>query len=173
MRSPILHAANAGTASRFDQARAVFAGVGADPEQVRRSTPPRSRARPAVRSSRRCRWRNPSAGLTPLRPWRDALNAVNRCGCRRRPDNLNAVNDEQALTVVTVALLVGFTPGSVPVPLTVATDRPLKVIIADNGSTDGAPRRRSSAIRGPPCCVPAATSATALPSTVGGHRSSR
>ncbi|MDF2825935.1 MAG: dTDP-4-dehydrorhamnose reductase, partial [Mycobacterium sp.] len=33
--APVLHVANSGPASRFDQARAVFAALGADPERVR------------------------------------------------------------------------------------------------------------------------------------------
>jgi len=49
------------------------------------------------------------------------------------------VSDEPALTVVTVT----YSPGShldrFLSSLTVATDRPLRVVIADNGSTDGAP----------------------------------
>jgi N-acetylglucosaminyl-diphospho-decaprenol L-rhamnosyltransferase len=50
-----------------------------------------------------------------------------------------AVNDEPALTVVTVT----YSPGShldrFLSSLTVATDRTVRVVIADNGSTDGAP----------------------------------
>ena len=53
-------------------------------------------------------------------------------------DSLDAVS-EAALTVVTVT----YSPGShlerFLSSLTVATDRPLTVVIADNGSTDGAP----------------------------------
>jgi N-acetylglucosaminyl-diphospho-decaprenol L-rhamnosyltransferase len=49
------------------------------------------------------------------------------------------VSDEPALTVVTVT----YSPGShldrFLSSLTVATDRPVRVVIADNGSTDGAP----------------------------------
>ncbi len=70
----ILHSTNAGTASWFDLARAVFAGVGADPERVR----PCSSAeyvRPAPRPSfsvlSGAAWER--AGLTPFRGWRDAL----------------------------------------------------------------------------------------------------
>ncbi|MCC8928423.1 dTDP-4-dehydrorhamnose reductase [Rhodococcus sp. I2R] len=70
----ILHSTNAGTASWFDLARAVFAGVGADPERVR----PCSSAeyvRPAPRPSYSvlsgAAWER--AGLTPFRGWRDAL----------------------------------------------------------------------------------------------------
>ncbi len=72
--APVLHVANAGAASRFDQARAVFAAVGADPERVRpvgTDAVPRPAHRPVfsalsmVGSAR--------AGLTPLRPWRAAL----------------------------------------------------------------------------------------------------
>ena len=70
----ILHSTNAGTASWFDLARAVLAGVGADPERVR----PCSSAeyvRPAPRPSYSvlsgAAWER--AGLTPFRGWRDAL----------------------------------------------------------------------------------------------------
>ncbi len=70
----VLHAANAGETSRFDQARAVFADLGADPERVRpvgTAAVPRPAPRPvysalSMDSSAR-------AGLTPLRPWREAL----------------------------------------------------------------------------------------------------
>jgi dTDP-4-dehydrorhamnose reductase len=77
VRSPILHAANAGTASRFDQARAVFAAVGADPERVRpvdTAAFPRPAHRPvfsALSTDGSVR-----AGLTALRPWREALHAA-------------------------------------------------------------------------------------------------
>lgn len=77
VRSPILHVANTGTASRFDQARAVFAALGADPDRVRpvdTAAFPRPARRPVysalgIDGSVR-------AGLTPLRPWREALNAA-------------------------------------------------------------------------------------------------
>lgn len=77
IRAPLLHAANAGAASRFDQARAVFALLGADPDRVRpvsTDAVPRPAHRPVysalgmVESVR--------AGLRPLRPWRDALAAA-------------------------------------------------------------------------------------------------
>ncbi|OZF58599.1 dTDP-4-dehydrorhamnose reductase [Rhodococcus sp. 14-2470-1b] len=71
---PILNLTNAGTASWFQLARAVFAGVGADPERVE----PCSSAefvRPAPRPSYSVL--SPDAwsesGLTPLRDWRNAL----------------------------------------------------------------------------------------------------
>ena len=74
VHSPIVHAANQGAVTRFEQARAVFEELGADPQRVR---PVKShhRRRPARRpaysalSSRR----SAEAGLSPLRPWRDAL----------------------------------------------------------------------------------------------------
>jgi dTDP-4-dehydrorhamnose reductase len=77
IREPLLHAANHGEASRFDQARAVFEGVGADPERVRpvgTDAHPRPAPRPpySALSSRL----SAEAGLTPLRPWRDALTAA-------------------------------------------------------------------------------------------------
>ncbi len=74
---PILHAANEGAVSRFEQARAVFEECGADPARVR----PVSSAefpRPAPRPSYSALGSRESAaaGLTPLRPWRAALVAA-------------------------------------------------------------------------------------------------
>lgn len=74
VREPVLHAANEGEASRYDQARAVFEAVGADPTRVRpvgTDRHPRPAPRPpySALSGRR----SAAAGLTPLRPWRDAL----------------------------------------------------------------------------------------------------
>jgi dTDP-4-dehydrorhamnose reductase len=70
----VLHAANQGEASRFDQARAVFELVGADPERVRpvgADRFPRPAPRPAY--SALSGRRSAAAGLSELRPWRDAL----------------------------------------------------------------------------------------------------
>jgi dTDP-4-dehydrorhamnose reductase len=77
IREPILHAANEGPASRFELARAAFAEVGADPERVRpvgTDRHPRPAPRPgySALSGRR----SAAAGLTPLRPWREALTAA-------------------------------------------------------------------------------------------------
>ena len=79
---PVLHVVNDGAASRYDQARAVFEAVGADPERVRPVTS-ESNPRPARRptytalSGRR----SVEAGLTPPRPWREALqDALSRYG---------------------------------------------------------------------------------------------
>jgi dTDP-4-dehydrorhamnose reductase len=70
----IVHAANGGAVSRFGQARAVFEGVGADPGRVlpvSSAQRPRPAARPpySVLSGRQ----SEQAGLSPLRPWQDAL----------------------------------------------------------------------------------------------------
>ncbi len=75
----IVHAANAGAVSRFGQARAVFEDVGADPERVlpvSSADNPRPAPRPpySVLSGRQ----SERAGLSPLRPWRDALSAALR-----------------------------------------------------------------------------------------------
>ncbi|WP_236567242.1 dTDP-4-dehydrorhamnose reductase [Nocardia sp. CY41] len=70
----VLHATNAGRASRFELARAVFAGVGADPERVRpcdSSRFPRPARRPSYSVLSPRAWNE--AGLTPLRDWRTAL----------------------------------------------------------------------------------------------------
>jgi dTDP-4-dehydrorhamnose reductase len=74
IREPVLHVANTGEASRFEQAQAVFEAVGADPQRVRpvgSDRHPRPAPRPpySALSSRR----SAAAGVTPLRPWRDAL----------------------------------------------------------------------------------------------------
>jgi len=79
VQARVVHAANAGEVSRFGQARAVFEGVGADPERVvpvSSDHNPRPAARPAysVLSSRE----SERAGLSPLRPWQDALLAALR-----------------------------------------------------------------------------------------------
>jgi dTDP-4-dehydrorhamnose reductase len=74
---PILHAANEGAVSRFEQARAVFEECGADPSRVRPVSSdhnPRPAPRPtfSALSSRQ----SVAAGMTPLRPWRPALVAA-------------------------------------------------------------------------------------------------
>jgi dTDP-4-dehydrorhamnose reductase len=75
--APLLHAANDGAVSRFDLARAVFAGIGDDPQRVlpvASDQHPRPAPRPpySALSGRR----SAAAGLTPLRPWRDGLAAA-------------------------------------------------------------------------------------------------
>ncbi|MGV9797981.1 dTDP-4-dehydrorhamnose reductase [Mycobacterium sp. NPDC003449] len=73
----VVHATNAGSASRFDQARATFEAVGADPQRVRpvgSDRHPRPAPRPAF--SVLAAQRSVSAGLTPLRDWREALVAA-------------------------------------------------------------------------------------------------
>ena len=72
--APVLHAANAGAASRFEQARAVFTDLGADPERVR-PVGTAAVTRPAHRPvlSALSMTGSAQAGLTPLRPWREAL----------------------------------------------------------------------------------------------------
>jgi dTDP-4-dehydrorhamnose reductase len=77
IREPLLHAANEGAVSRFEQARAVFEEVGADPKRVRpvgTDRHPRPAPRPpySALSGRQ----SAAAGLTPLRPWREALAAA-------------------------------------------------------------------------------------------------
>jgi dTDP-4-dehydrorhamnose reductase len=72
--APLLHAANSGAASRFEEARAVFEELGADPGRVR-PVGTEQYPRPAQRPSYSALSSRLSArlGLTPLRPWRDAL----------------------------------------------------------------------------------------------------
>ncbi|APA96124.1 dTDP-4-dehydrorhamnose reductase [Nocardia seriolae] len=71
----ILHATNAGQATWFDLARAVFAGLGADPDRVQPCGTedfPRPAPRPAYSVLSGKSWA--AAGLTPLRHWKLALN---------------------------------------------------------------------------------------------------
>ncbi|WP_309234535.1 dTDP-4-dehydrorhamnose reductase [Nocardia sp. XZ_19_385] len=73
----LLHATNTGQATWFDLARAVFEEVGADPARVRpcdSSAFPRPAPRPAYSVLSNRAWIE--AGLTPLRPWREALHAA-------------------------------------------------------------------------------------------------
>jgi dTDP-4-dehydrorhamnose reductase len=73
----VLHAANGGHTSRFEQARAVFELVGADPERVRPvGTDRHPRPAPRPPYSALGAGRSAEAGLTPLRPWREALAAA-------------------------------------------------------------------------------------------------
>ncbi|KMO71178.1 dTDP-4-dehydrorhamnose reductase [Mycolicibacterium chlorophenolicum] len=74
VRGPVLHAANAGAVSRFEQAQAVFSLLGADPARVRPVSSdlhPRPAPRPSY--SALSAEGSARAGLTPLRGWRDAL----------------------------------------------------------------------------------------------------
>ncbi|MEU5842843.1 dTDP-4-dehydrorhamnose reductase [Rhodococcus sp. NPDC047139] len=71
----ILHATNAGEATWFDLARAVFEEIGADPERVRPCGSDefvRPAPRPTYSVLDGSAWID--AGLTPLRPWREALH---------------------------------------------------------------------------------------------------
>lgn len=72
--APVLHVTNAGSASRFEQARAVFEEVGADPDRVRpvgTAAVPRPARRPVFSALSMAE--SVRAGLAPLRPWREAL----------------------------------------------------------------------------------------------------
>lgn len=83
----ILHATNAGAATWYDLARAVFEEVGADPARVQPCTSAefaRPAPRPAYSVLDGAAWA--AAGLTPLRPWRVALTAALGAAGSRRPD---------------------------------------------------------------------------------------
>jgi dTDP-4-dehydrorhamnose reductase len=78
----LVHAGNGGAVSRFEQARAVYEEAGADPGLVRavrteQVAPPAARPVYSALGSRE----SAEAGLTPLRPWREALSeALARSG---------------------------------------------------------------------------------------------
>lgn len=74
---PILHAANEGAVSRFEQARAVFEECGADASRVQPvSTAQMPRPAPRPRYTALSGGQSAAAGLRPLRPWRPALVAA-------------------------------------------------------------------------------------------------
>lgn len=73
----VLHATGGGDTTWCGFARAVFEELGLDPARVTPATTadyPRPAARPAYSVLSGEAWR--SAGLTPLRPWREALTAA-------------------------------------------------------------------------------------------------
>jgi dTDP-4-dehydrorhamnose reductase len=73
----IVHAANGGEVTRCGQARAVFEILGADPQRVRPVSSdhnPRPATRPAYSALSGRESQN--AGLSPLRPWRVALETA-------------------------------------------------------------------------------------------------
>lgn len=74
VREPVLHVANDGACSRYDQARAVFEKLGADPGRVRPvsgARSPRKAPRPAYSALSTAM--SVRAGLSPMRSWREAL----------------------------------------------------------------------------------------------------
>lgn len=83
---PILHAANDGAVSRFEQTRAIFSECGADPDRVRPvSTAEFPRPAPRPTYSALGNRESVAAGLTPLRPWRTALVAALAASDADRP----------------------------------------------------------------------------------------
>ncbi|VDM87622.1 dTDP-4-dehydrorhamnose reductase [Mycobacterium basiliense] len=82
LRGCVLHAANSGAVSRFEQARAVFEACGAETQRVRPVSSaqfPRPAPRPSYSALSGGQWA--AAGLTPLRPWRAALVAALAAAC--------------------------------------------------------------------------------------------
>ena len=74
VREPLLHAAGGGAVNRFDWAKAVFELVGADTSRLQPCLSvdfPSAAPRPVYTALDGDLWAE--AGLTPLRPWRDAL----------------------------------------------------------------------------------------------------
>ncbi|GAA1246443.1 dTDP-4-dehydrorhamnose reductase [Prauserella halophila] len=72
----VLHCTGGGETTWYEFARAVFEELGADPDRVSPCTTaeyPRPAPRPAYSVLSNAAWRE--AGLTPLRPWREALSA--------------------------------------------------------------------------------------------------
>ncbi|GLY68365.1 dTDP-4-dehydrorhamnose reductase [Amycolatopsis taiwanensis] len=75
-QAPVLHCSGAGEVTWYGFARAIFEEIGADPDRVRPCTTaefPRPAPRPAYSVLSNASWL--AAGLTPLRPWREALHS--------------------------------------------------------------------------------------------------
>ncbi|SFP91425.1 dTDP-4-dehydrorhamnose reductase [Saccharomonospora viridis] len=75
-RRKVLHCTNSGQTTWFGLARAVFEELGADPGRVRPCSTedfPRPAPRPPYSVLSNAAWLE--SGLTPLRPWREALTA--------------------------------------------------------------------------------------------------
>jgi dTDP-4-dehydrorhamnose reductase len=73
----VLHGTNGGETTWYGFTRAIFEELGADPDRVRPCTTadfPRPAPRPAYSVLSGAAWA--AAGLTPLRPWREALAAA-------------------------------------------------------------------------------------------------
>lgn len=73
---PVWHVANSGPASRYELARAVFAGIGADPQRVRpvsTAEHPRPAPRPVYSALSTAGY---DAAHTPMRSWQDGLAAA-------------------------------------------------------------------------------------------------
>ncbi|MEV0703758.1 dTDP-4-dehydrorhamnose reductase [Saccharopolyspora sp. NPDC050389] len=76
-KQKVLHCTNSGQASWCEFARAIFAELGADENRVNPCTTadyPLPAPRPAYSVLSDAAWRE--AGLTPIRPWREALKAA-------------------------------------------------------------------------------------------------
>ena len=74
VREPVLHVANEGACTRFELAQAVFEELGADPQRIRPvSTAHVGRPAPRPAYSALSMALSVRAGLTPPRPWREAL----------------------------------------------------------------------------------------------------
>lgn len=73
----IYHGTNSGTASWFDLTREIFRLIGADPDRVRPTTTdafPRPAPRPAFSVLGHDAWQR--VGLSPMRPWQEALRTA-------------------------------------------------------------------------------------------------
>ena len=82
----VYHGTNSGEASWFDFAREVFAAAGLDPERVLPTTSAqfiRPAARPDFSVLGHDGWA--SAGIPPMRHWRDALAAAHSAGALAQP----------------------------------------------------------------------------------------
>jgi dTDP-4-dehydrorhamnose reductase len=75
-RRRVLHCTGAGEVTWYGFARAIFSEIGSDPDRIRPCTTeefPRPAPRPAYSVLSNASWC--AEGLTPLRPWREALHA--------------------------------------------------------------------------------------------------
>ncbi|BCI90694.1 hypothetical protein NIIDMKKI_59000 [Mycobacterium kansasii] len=86
----------------------------------------------------------PGPRPAPLRPWRSALAAALAAACGAARDIPRSDRYPLRVTDVLPVVAVTYSPGPhlerFLASLSLATERPVRVLLADNGSTDGTPQ---------------------------------
>ena len=135
----IVHAANAGEVTRCGQARAVFEILGADPQRVRPVSSDHN-PRPAAAAGVFGAVRSAVAERRAVAAAAVAGRAGGGAGSARWMTDRYPRRVSDVLPVVTVTYSPGVHLDRFLASLSHATERPVSVLMADNGSTDGTPQ---------------------------------